>query len=217
MLPPGVPSAARLGALAFGLALVWLSRSLARRRRHAWLLALALVALTAAAHLAKGLDGEEAIVSLLLLVALLRYRRRFDVPGDPAAVKPLRAVALALASLGGFLVLYELHRLAAPEDVEDLVSVTAGLLALVSLYLWLRPWSERVRTSVAEHRHARALVERYGRDSLAFFTLRHDKSYFFSPSGRAFLAYRVVAGSALISGDPVGDSLRCADRGRRPG
>jgi len=35
--------------------------------------------------------------------------------------------------------------------------------------------------------------------------LRRDKSYFFSPTRRSFLAYRVVAGSALVSGDPVGD------------
>ena len=33
VLPPGVPAAARVGALAFGIALVWLSRSLGRRRR----------------------------------------------------------------------------------------------------------------------------------------------------------------------------------------
>ena len=41
------------------------------------------------AHLAKGLDFEEAGLSLLLLVALLRYRKRFDVPGDPRSVRPL--------------------------------------------------------------------------------------------------------------------------------
>jgi lysyl-tRNA synthetase class 2 len=52
---------------------------------------------------------------------------------------------------------------------------------------------------------ARALVDGYGSDSLSFFALRRDKSYLFSPSRRAFLAYRVVAGTALVSGDPVGD------------
>src|SRR5438552_9300483 len=79
VLPPGVPAAARVGALAFGIALVWLSRSLARRRRRAWQLAVALVVASAAAHLAKGLDVEEAVISLGLFAALLRYRRRFGV------------------------------------------------------------------------------------------------------------------------------------------
>src|SRR2546430_10978998 len=88
VLPPGVPDLARWGALAFGIALVWLSRSLARRRRRAWQLAVGIVVASAAAHLAKGLDFEEATISLLLLVALVRYRRRFDVPGDPRGVGP---------------------------------------------------------------------------------------------------------------------------------
>jgi lysylphosphatidylglycerol synthetase-like protein (DUF2156 family) len=35
VLPPGVPHAARIVALAFGIALIWLSRSLARRRDRA--------------------------------------------------------------------------------------------------------------------------------------------------------------------------------------
>ena len=96
VLPPGMPAAARVGALAFGIVLVWLSRSLARRRRRAWQLAVALVVASAAAHLAKGLDVEEATVSLLLLVALVRYRRRFDVPGDPATTRPLLGLGAAL-------------------------------------------------------------------------------------------------------------------------
>ena len=97
VLPPGVPAAARLLALAFGLALLWLSRSLARRRRRAWVLAVALVAGIAVAHLAKGLDAEEAVASIVLLAALFRYRGCFDVPGDPAALRPLIATSLVLA------------------------------------------------------------------------------------------------------------------------
>jgi lysyl-tRNA synthetase class 2 len=58
---------------------------------------------------------------------------------------------------------------------------------------------------VGERRVARALVDAYGSDSLSFFALRRDKSYLFSPTRRAFLAYRVVAGTALVSGDPVGE------------
>ena len=88
VLPPGVPGAARILALTFGLTLIWLSRSLARRRRRAWQLAIVLVVGLAVAHLAKGLDFEEASLSLLVLVALFRFRGRFDVPGDPLFVRP---------------------------------------------------------------------------------------------------------------------------------
>src|SRR5260221_11056818 len=59
VLPPGVPTAARIVALAFGIALIWLSRSLARRRRRAWHLAVVIVIGSAIAHLAKGLAAEE--------------------------------------------------------------------------------------------------------------------------------------------------------------
>src|SRR3954447_1097541 len=97
VLPPGVPTAARVLALAFGIALLWLSRSLARRRRRAWQLAVLIVCASAVAHLAKGLDFEEASVSALLLVALFRYRARFDVPGDPASVGPVVGALLAVA------------------------------------------------------------------------------------------------------------------------
>src|ERR1051326_1171867 len=77
VLPPGLPEAARVIALAFGIALVWLARGLSRRKQRAWQLAVVVVAVAAAAHLAKGLDVEEAGVSLVLLGALWRYRREF--------------------------------------------------------------------------------------------------------------------------------------------
>jgi len=57
----------------------------------------------------------------------------------------------------------------------------------------------------AERRRAEALVREHGSDSLAYFALRRDKSAFFSASGRSFLAYRVVGGTAIVTGDPIGD------------
>lgn len=205
VLPPDIPSGARYVALALGLALVWLSFSLARRRRNAWHAAVLVVLVIAAAHLAKGLDTEEAALSLVLLAALVRYRRRFDVPGDPAALRALAATAAALAAVVAFVTLYDLDRLSAPNWLDDLVLAAGVFLLLRATYLWLRPLTERVHQTVAERRSARALVERYGHDSLSFFALRRDKNYFFSENRRAFLAYRVVGGTALISGDPIGD------------
>lgn len=206
VLPPEIPEGARYLALALGLALLWLSFSLARRRRNAWQAAVLVVLVIAAAHLAKGLDAEEAAISLVLLAALVRERRRFDIPGDPAALRPLAGTAVALAAVVSFLALYDLDRLSAPDWLEDLVLAGGALLLLRATHLWLRPLTERVHQTVTERRTARALVERYGTDSLAFFSLRRDKNYFISESHRAFLAYRVVAGTALVSGDPIGDA-----------
>ena len=204
ILPPGVPEAARVVALAIGLALVWLSRSLARRKRRAWQLAVALVAVSAAAHLAKGLDVEEASVHLLLLAALWRYRRDFVAPGDPAATGPLVRALAALAALGVLTVLRVSDRMAFSERIEEALGLLALVLAARALYLWLRPLALAVRQTPPERRQAERLVHEHGHDSLAFFSLRRDKSYFFSPSGRSFLSYRVVNGCALVTGDPIG-------------
>ena len=205
VLPPGVPTAARVFALAFGVALVFVSRSLARRRRRAWQLAVAIVIASAVAHLAKGLDVEEAAISLLLLAALLRHRRRFDVPGAPQTVQPLVVLVFGALAATALTLGIELRGHELPERLGDVFAAAGILAGFYALFLWLRPLSEAVAQTVGERRLARELVERYGRDSLSFFSLRRDKSFFFSPTRRAFLAYRVVGGAALVSGDPVGD------------
>lgn len=205
VLPPGWPEAARVLTIAFGIGLVWLSRSLAKRRRRAWQLAVAVVVASAVAHLAKGLDFEEAAISLLLLVALVHWRRRFDVPGDPASVRPLLGLGAALAGVAAVAGGAELRGIELSHRSGDALLGLGLVAGFLALYFCLRPFGHAVAQTVGERRVARALVDSYGSDSLAFFALRRDKSYLFSPSRRAFLAYRVVAGTALMSGDPVGD------------
>ena len=211
ILPPGWPEAARVLTIACGLGLIWLSRSLAKRRRRAWQLAVAIVVASAVAHLAKGLDFEEATVSLLLLVALVRRRRCFDVPGDPASVRPLLGLCAVLAGIAAVAGGAELRGVELSHRSSDALLGLGLVLGSLALYFWLRPFGHAVAQTVAERRVARTLVETYGRDSLSFFALRRDKSYLFSPSRRAFLAYRVVAGTALVSGDPVGDDAEIED------
>jgi lysyl-tRNA synthetase class 2 len=82
-----------------------------------------------------------------------------------------------------------------------------GFAAVFSLlWAWLAPWRYRLAEESRERERAHALVTRFGIDTLAPFALRGDKSYFFSEDERAFLAYKVVAGVAVVSGDPVGPS-----------
>jgi lysyl-tRNA synthetase, class II len=211
VLPPGWPEAARVLTVGFGVGLIWLSRSLARRRRRAWQLAVAAVVASAAAHLAKGLDFEEAAISLLLLAALVRWRRRFDVPGDPASVRPLLGLGAALAAIGAVAGGAEVRGVELSPRSGDALLGLGIAFGFLALYFWLRPFGHAVAQTVGERRAVRAIVDAHGSDSLSFFALRRDKSYLFSPSGRAFLAYRVIAGTALVSGDPVGEEAEIGE------
>ena len=98
-----------------------------------------LVAASAAAHLVRGLDVEEAAVHLGLLVALFRTRRQFVAPGDSTTVRPLVQVAIALGVVPGLL----LAELYLTDDtslrIERGLALAVGALAFRALWLWLRP------------------------------------------------------------------------------
>jgi lysyl-tRNA synthetase, class II len=205
VLPPGVPDAARTIALALGLGMIWLSRGLARRKRRAWWLAVAVVFASAIAHLAKGLDFEEATTHLILLAALVRTRRQFVAPPDPATVTPLLQVGAALAVCVPVLAVGMHDHDAYSLRIERALLIVVGALVLRALWLWFRPFPVTPPAHVDRER-ATELVQEHGHDSLSYFALRRDKSYFFSPSGKSFLAYRLIGSTALIAGDPIGET-----------
>jgi lysyl-tRNA synthetase, class II len=89
-----------------------------------------------------------------------------------------------------------------------LLTLTAGAILLAEA---LAPWRYRLRQEARERQLARGLVAAWGADTLAPFVLRGDKSYFFSDDERAVLAYRVVGGVAIVSGDPIGSPDDCTD------
>ena len=99
VLSPDAEVAARGLTLAAGVAMLLVASSLARRKHRAWLLAVVVVAASAVLHIAKGLDLEESIANVALLVLLIRSRRWFDAPGDPASLRLLAAGSALLAWL----------------------------------------------------------------------------------------------------------------------
>ena len=64
------------------------------------------------------------------------------------------------------------------------------------------PTPSRTRTRVGTTPPAWSAV--YGSDTLAYFALRDDKSFFFSSDGEAMIAYTYIGRYALASGDPIG-------------
>jgi lysyl-tRNA synthetase, class II len=76
------------------------------------------------------------------------------------------------------------------------------------LFAWLAPWRYRHAQETRHRQLTRDLVATWGVDTLAPFVLRADKSYFFDEEEAAFLAYKVVGGIAIVSGDPIGPRER---------
>ncbi|HEV7962897.1 MAG TPA: phosphatidylglycerol lysyltransferase domain-containing protein [Actinoplanes sp.] len=89
------------------------------------------------------------------------------------------------------------------------VSLTTGAFGLLAVtmavVLLLRPGTRLPERTDEDERTLRELLRRYGSgDSLGYFALRGDKSLIWAPSGRAAIAYRVIHGVSLASGDPIG-------------
>jgi lysyl-tRNA synthetase, class II len=85
-----------------------------------------------------------------------------------------------------------------PLSVLSIVAIGVAWAAAV----WLRPWHQRLFPDRQRRAQAEAAVRQWGGDTLAPFALRADKEWF--QDGRTLIAYRVVRGVALVSGDPVG-------------
>jgi lysyl-tRNA synthetase class 2 len=180
-----------------GAGLVALAAPLARGRRRALLASAALV--LASLALDDDAIARPGLAAVALLTALFVFAPAFRASGDPATRRLIipAAVLLAvglvadLARAGG--------HLAHPLGTTLLVG--AGMLAARAL----RPWRSSAGDEPAQRERAARIVAEHATDTLAPFTLRPDKQFFFGGDGTSFIAYRVVAGVALVSGDPVGD------------
>ncbi len=93
-----------------------------------------------------------------------------------------------------------------PHWVDIAINVLSVILFLLVLYALFRSPKGKEYLCDDDEKRLRELLDKHGeRDSLGYFALRRDKSVVFSPSGKAAVAYRVVGGVSLASGDPIGD------------
>jgi phosphatidylglycerol lysyltransferase len=76
-----------LAAALAGFALLLLAINLARRKRAAWVLTEAVLLVSVASHLVKGLDFEEAVVAAALAVFLFFQRHHYHALSDPPSVR----------------------------------------------------------------------------------------------------------------------------------
>jgi lysylphosphatidylglycerol synthetase-like protein (DUF2156 family) len=138
-------------------------------------------------------------VALFGSVALWLERDRVD-PG-------LSVGGVLETTFGGLVGIDGPYTYASPFFAAFLPAALAALgiagLAVFAILVF-RPLVGRQPHTEDDWEHATRLVHTYGWDTLAYFSLRDDKSFFFSSDGEAVLAYTYVGGYALVSADPVG-------------
>jgi lysylphosphatidylglycerol synthetase-like protein (DUF2156 family) len=229
--PIEVPQVAAALVAICGIGLLLLARGVRRGQRHAWILANTLLLLAVVGNVTKGLDIEEAIIALLVVVFLAVHRDDFTAPANPSSWRRgvgASVVAIAVAIVGGTVGVAWRHpnlsvpkiaqavaerligmkTVALPNGIDRLVSpallAVGVVIALSFCWLLFRP---AVSPRLSSYRplsreRARFIVERYGTDSLSYFALRDDKEWFGFRD--TLVAYRVHNGVALVSPDPIG-------------
>lgn len=95
--PLEVRHGSHLATTLAGFALLLLAGNLWRRKRIAWLLTMAVLLISTVSHLIKGLDYEESILALVLMLWLLYMRPHFHARSDEPSIKQgIRAVVIGL-------------------------------------------------------------------------------------------------------------------------
>jgi lysyl-tRNA synthetase class 2 len=141
------------------------------------------------------------VVSIVSGTLVIWLNRRDIVGGFPGLGDLSRELAYGMVGANGPL-LFERDR---PLDVVGSLLLGLGLMTLLTpAYLALRSPEPLPRVTEAEEQRLRELLTRHS-DSLAYFNTRRDKSLVWSASGKSAIAYRVVSGVMLASGDPIGD------------
>lgn len=218
------------------IGLLLLSRGLARRQHRAWTAAVALTTTTGLFLLRDIDVPAAFVAGLLLFVLRHWRSEFYAAAsaGRPARAVAAAAAALAIVfgygvaaliwqattanlswswtgvmSQAGWSMIGQDVAVPSSEFSRGLVAtLTVGSVLVLAALAWalLRPPRGGATSSDREWREAKRLVATAGSDSLAYFALRRDKRYFFDDGHTAFLAYRSVAGIALVSGDPVGEA-----------
>jgi len=227
-----VPSGSH--AVHIGLALLLLGRGLYVRRRMALYLASAAVVWSTLMSLATWDQPWRLLPMAAFAWALWGARVRFTAVPDPARIRTALHILLGFGIIalvvGGGGIFLQRDRLSSsltpvglgrelfdgltansgPMTIEgrswflDGLSLLGGITLLLVLACLLAPARAPLPGTDAERDRVRRLVQHPDSDTLAPFALRHDKSYVFSPDGRAAIGYRVFLGTAVVGGDPIG-------------
>lgn len=90
-----------------------------------------------------------------------------------------------------------------------LLCISAIIYGMLQLY---RPIAAVLMPKTEERSRVTQMVRSYGANSISYFALDDDKTYFFSQSGKSVISYVLKGSTAVVAGDPIGpaDDLNTA-------
>jgi lysyl-tRNA synthetase class 2 len=218
-----------------GVGLLMLATGLRRRKRRAWQVAMFLAGLISVLQLVFRHAIVTPAVTIALFVALMMYRTEFTARPDPVTgrwrgIRVFLQIAVSGVLINFVIMLFARHGLlghpstgdrlthaalslvgvSGPvgfqlpflDDLTSAIGLASGITAAVLGGYFLLRSAEPAPAGCTDAALRRLMG---GQDSLAYFALRPDKSVVFSPTEKAAVTYRVLAGVALASGDPLGD------------
>lgn len=179
-----------------------------------------------------------ALAFIIILSLLFRYfQARSDPPsvkrGYIALV--LGLVVVVLYTIGGFIALYsefevQIHRFGIEGVILRLLThahmqlspgtqalifqhalqalcISAILYGMISI---LRPVAKTLLPNEEERQAVTFNTRMYGKNSISYFALSDEKSYFFSTSRKVVIAYVLERTVAVVAGDPIGPESELA-------
>ena len=171
-------------------------------------------------------------LALLLIVFARHFRAKSDPPairrGYIALLTGLTIVILY--SIGGLFVLYDQfesvidrfgpievlirlltnsHRLYLPYGTQAFLFGHVLPMLCLSAILYgiahiLRPVAAVLLPNEQEREAAFRLTCTYGTNTISYFALEAEKSFFFSNTGKSFISYVLEGNVAVVAGDPIG-------------
>jgi phosphatidylglycerol lysyltransferase len=212
-----------LGSIA-GMGLLLLGRGLQRRLDAAYHLTIGLLIAGIVASMAKGFDYEEAMVLLLILIAIWPTRRHFYRQASLFSQRFNAGwIAAIFIIIGcsvwlGFYSYRHLEyagslwwRFAFSGDASRFLRATVGVVVLGLFFAaarLLRPAAPEPTESGQQELIKANMIVHNSLEVTAYLALLGDKRLLFSPQGDAFIMYAVEGRSWIAMGDPVGPELR---------
>jgi len=135
-LPLEVMQRSRALMLLSGVALLQITRNLARRKALAWWVAVSALSVSLLSHVGRAFDLHNSLIAALLLGYLVVFRRRFNARSDPASLRQALVMAPVLAGVVwvfGAVSLADLHDQFTWDagNTPAMEAVRSGLLILV--------------------------------------------------------------------------------------